>query len=84
MTDETEAKLAIKETLYRYSLTVDRRRWELMEVDGNRAKSTFLTNAGYYHDELIRTDAGWRIRERVRDMTIQIFHGAGPCVGRRA
>ena len=142
MSDLTEAKLAIKETLYRYSLMVDRRRWELIdevftedatidytsvgsgatsgphremltwldeilkpwpmnlhfisneiiEVDGDRAKSTccfnapmgrkddkgkstFLTNAGYYYDELVRTDAGWRIRERVCDMTIQIFHG---------
>jgi hypothetical protein len=35
----------------------------------------FLTNAGYYEDELVRTEAGWRIRERVCDMTIQIFHG---------
>lgn len=143
MTDLTEAKLAIKETLYRYSLMVDRRRWdfvdevftedaiidytsvgwgatrgphremlawldemlkpwpmnlhlisnEIIDVEGARArstccfnapmgckdeagKSTFVTNAGYYHDELIRTEAGWRIRERVCDMTIQIFHAA--------
>jgi len=143
MSDLTEAKLAIKETLYRYSLMVDRRRWELIDevftqdatidytsvgagatsgphremltwldemlkpwpmnlhfisneiiaVEGDRAKSTccfnapmgrkdaagkstFLTNGGYYHDELLLTEAGWRIRERVCDMTIQIFHGA--------
>jgi 3-phenylpropionate/cinnamic acid dioxygenase small subunit len=35
----------------------------------------YLTNAGYYQDQLVRTDAGWRIRERVCDMTVQIFHG---------
>jgi 3-phenylpropionate/cinnamic acid dioxygenase small subunit len=136
---------AIKEVLYRYSLMVDRRRWELIdevftsdatidytsvgsggtkgpvrpmlewldqslvpwpmnlhfitneiiEIEGDRAKSTccfnapmgrktksgsqvFLTNAGYYQDELVRTEAGWRIRERVCDMTIQIFHGESP------
>lgn len=142
MSDLTDAKLEIKETLYRYSLMVDRRRWEMIEgvftpdaiidytsvgsgatkgphrqmlswldemlepwpinlhfisneiieVEGDRAKSTccfnapmgrkdeagkstYLTNAGYYHDELLRTDVGWRIRERLCDMTIQIFHG---------
>ena len=142
MSDVIEAKIAIRETLYRYSLMVDRRRWELIDavftedatidytsvgwgatrgphreqlrwldemlkpwpmnlhlisheiiqVEGDRANSsccfnapmgrkdekgvsTFLTNAGYYHDELVRTAAGWRIRERVCDMTIQIVHG---------
>lgn len=142
MSDSTEAKIAIRETLYRYSLMVDRRRWELVDevftedaiidytsvgwgagrgphreqlhwldemlkpwpmnlhlisneiidLDGDRAKSTccfnapmgskdnqgkstFLTNAGYYHDDWVRTAAGWRIRERVCDMTIQIVHG---------
>ena len=142
MSEEVEAKIAIRETLYRYSLMVDRRRWEMIdevfsedatidytsvgwgatagphremltwldgmlepwpmnlhlisneiiEVDGDQAtstccfnapmgrkdeagKSTFLTNAGYYHDRLVRTPAGWRIRERVCDMTVQIVHG---------
>ena len=143
MSDSTDAKIAIRETLYRYSLMVDRRRWELIDevftedaiidytsvgagagrgphreqlhwldemlkpwpmnlhlisneiidLDGDRAKSTccfnapmgnkddqgkstFLTNAGYYHDEWLRTAAGWRIRDRVCDMTVQIFHGS--------
>jgi hypothetical protein len=31
LSDLTEAKLAIKETLYQYSLMVDRRRWELID-----------------------------------------------------
>ena len=137
-----EDKLEIKEVLYRYSLMVDRRRWELMdevfapdgtidytsvgnggklgpykemlswldaslepwpmnlhfitneiiEISGDTARSTccfnapmgqkkekggqtFLTNAGYYHDDLVRTADGWRIRHRNCDMTIQIFHG---------
>lgn len=132
----------IKEVLYRYSIMVDRRRWELVpevftedatidytsvgsggtkgpvgpmlewleqslepwpmnlhfitneiiQIDGDTAKSTccfnapmgrkkkdgsgfFLTNAGYYEDELVRTEAGWRIRKRVCEMTLQIFHG---------
>lgn len=135
-------KIDIKEVLYRYSIMVDRRRWELIpevftedatidytsvgsggkegparsmlewldkslepwpmnlhlisneiiEIAGDTAKSTccfnapmgrkkqdgssfFLTNAGYYEDELVRTEAGWRIRKRVCDMTVQIFHG---------
>jgi 3-phenylpropionate/cinnamic acid dioxygenase small subunit len=142
MSEVTTAKLAIKETLYRYSLMVDRRRWEMIdevftrdatidytsvgsgatkgphremlswldemlkpwplnlhvitneiiEITGDRAKSTccfsapmgrkdeagkstYITNAGYYHDELVRTRDGWRIRERLCDMTIQILHG---------
>jgi hypothetical protein len=47
-----------------------------MGCQDDNGKSTFVTNAGYYHDELIRSEAGWRIRERVCEMTIQIFHGA--------
>ncbi len=137
-----EEKDAIKEVLYRYSLMVDGRRWELMddvfsekatidytsvgsgatkgpyremlswldgalepwplnlhlisneiiEIDGDRAESsccfnapmgrknekwpnTFITNAGYYHDNWVRTDRGWRIEERLCEMTVQIFHG---------
>jgi 3-phenylpropionate/cinnamic acid dioxygenase small subunit len=31
-----------------------------------------MVNGGYYHDRLARTPAGWRIAERVCDMTIQI------------
>jgi 3-phenylpropionate/cinnamic acid dioxygenase small subunit len=140
-TDITAAKIAIRETLYRYSLMVDGRRWDMIDevftddavidytsvgwgatrgahremlkwldsmlepwpmnqhlisneiitIDGQSAKSTccfnapmgcrnedgkttFITNAGYYHDELVLGDHGWRIRERVCDMTIQIFH----------
>lgn len=143
MSDSTEAKIEIRETLYRYSLMVDGRRWdliddvftddatidyttvgsgagrgphreqlrwldkmlepwpmnihfisnEIIDLNGDQAKSTccfnapmgnkddqgkstFLTNQGYYHDKLVLTAAGWRIRERMCDMTIQIFHGS--------
>ncbi len=142
MSSTLEDKIEIKEVLYRYSLMVDRRRWdlipevfsndatidyttvgsgatkgphkemlawldeslkpwpmnlhfisnEIIEIEADRATSTccfnapmgrkkkdgsqlFLTNAGYYNDQLVRTDAGWRICERYCDMTIQIFHG---------
>jgi len=36
--------------------------------------STYLTNAGVYRDRLVRTADGWRIHERVCDMTVQILH----------
>jgi 3-phenylpropionate/cinnamic acid dioxygenase small subunit len=31
-----------------------------------------VTNAGFYHDELVRTERGWRISERVCEMTVMI------------
>jgi 3-phenylpropionate/cinnamic acid dioxygenase small subunit len=31
-----------------------------------------ITNAGYYLDRLVRTPAGWRIRERVCQQTVMI------------
>jgi 3-phenylpropionate/cinnamic acid dioxygenase small subunit len=31
---------------------------------------TMTTNAGYYHDELVRTEAGWQIKARVCEQTI--------------
>ena len=31
-----------------------------------------VTNAGFYHDTLVRTSRGWRIAERVCDMTVLI------------
>ena len=31
-----------------------------------------ITNAGHYLDELVRTPAGWRIRERICNQTIMI------------
>ncbi len=31
-----------------------------------------ITNAGHYFDKLVRTPAGWRIRERVCNQTIMI------------
>jgi hypothetical protein len=37
------------------------------EPDGSQ---TMTTNAGYYHDELVRTEAGWRIKARVCEQTI--------------
>lgn len=37
------------------------------EPDG---RQTMTTNAGYYHDDLVRTKAGWRIRARVCEQTI--------------
>lgn len=33
-----------------------------------------ITNAGYYHDDLVRTEAGWRIQRRVCDQTMMIGH----------
>ncbi len=142
MSEVAQNRQEIKEVLYRYSLMVDRRRWEMIDevfssdatidytsvgsggrkgphremlawlddslkpwpmnlhiisneiikVTGQRAtsmccfnapmgrkkkdgSSVFLTNAGYYEDKLILTNVGWRISERVCDMTIQIFHG---------
>ena len=38
-----------------------------VEPDGSQ---TMTTNAGYYHDELVRTQAGWRIQARVCEQTI--------------
>jgi hypothetical protein len=38
----------------------------------------FLTSAGHDQDQLARTEAGWRIRERGCDMTSQVFHGESP------
>jgi 3-phenylpropionate/cinnamic acid dioxygenase small subunit len=142
MSEIAQNRQEIKEVLYRYSLMVDRRRWEMIdqvfsadatidytsvgsggkkaphremlewlneslapwpmnlhfisneiiEITDRTATSTcafnapmgrkkkdgssvFLTNAGYYEDKLVYTDKGWRISERVCDMTIQIFHG---------
>ncbi|WP_380872091.1 hypothetical protein ACFB49_30370 [Sphingomonas sp. DBB INV C78] len=34
--------------------------------------SLFVTNAGYYFDELVRVNGAWRIAARFCDMTIQI------------
>jgi 3-phenylpropionate/cinnamic acid dioxygenase small subunit len=31
-----------------------------------------ISNAGYYFDQLVRTEAGWRIRERICRQTIMI------------
>jgi hypothetical protein len=31
-----------------------------------------VINAGFYHDQLVRTDKGWRIAERVCEMTLMI------------
>jgi 3-phenylpropionate/cinnamic acid dioxygenase small subunit len=37
------------------------------EPDGSQ---TMTSNAGYYHDELVRTQEGWRIQSRVCEQTI--------------
>ncbi len=37
------------------------------EPDGSQ---TMTTNAGYYHDELVRTPDGWRIQARICEQTI--------------
>jgi 3-phenylpropionate/cinnamic acid dioxygenase small subunit len=37
--------------------------------DGGRE---FITNAGFYLDEIVRTSDGWRIAARFCDMTVQI------------
>lgn len=39
------------------------------EPDGSRI---FITNAGYYFDDLVRIDGAWRISARFCDMTVQI------------
>jgi hypothetical protein len=31
-----------------------------------------ITNAGYYLDDLVRTDAGWRIERRVCEQTVMV------------
>ena len=33
-----------------------------------------ITNAGYYRDDFIRTDAGWQIQHRFCDQTLMIGH----------
>ena len=59
-----------------------------IELDGDRAHSScyfnapmgrvegeaqlVITNAGLYHDDLVRTDAGWRIERRVCEQTIMV------------
>ena len=40
-----------------------------VEPDGSQH---FITNAGYYHDEWVRTSAGWRIQHRVCEQPIMI------------
>ena len=60
----------------------------MIELDGDRATSRcyfnapmgrvegdgqlVITNCGWYDDELVRTDAGWRISRRVCEQTIMI------------
>jgi len=39
------------------------------EPDGSQI---LTTNAGYYHDQLIRTEAGWRIADRVCEQIILV------------
>jgi 3-phenylpropionate/cinnamic acid dioxygenase small subunit len=39
------------------------------EPDGSQ---TVITNAGHYHDELVRTSSGWRISKRVCEQTLMI------------
>ncbi len=46
-----------------------------MAQKDEKGHQTSLTNSGYYHDKMIRTNMGWRIKERICDMTLQIFHG---------
>jgi 3-phenylpropionate/cinnamic acid dioxygenase small subunit len=42
-----------------------------VEEDG---RQLMVTNAGWYDDELVRTDAGWRIARRQCEQTIMIGH----------
>ena len=40
-----------------------------VEQDGSQL---VLTNAGYYHDDLVRTEVGWRIQHRFCEQTLTI------------
>jgi 3-phenylpropionate/cinnamic acid dioxygenase small subunit len=42
-----------------------------VEQDGSQL---VLTNGGYYHDDFVRTDAGWRIQSRVCEQTMMVGH----------
>ena len=42
-----------------------------LEDDGSQL---VVTNAGYYRDDLVRTDRGWRIQRRHCEQTIMIGH----------
>ena len=41
-------------------------------ADGGYFSQDIVINAGFYHDQLIRTGKGWRISERVCEMTLMI------------
>ena len=41
---------------------------------GEDGKHLVITNAGYYYDDLVRTEDGWRIAARHCDQTIMIGH----------
>ncbi len=45
-----------------------------MVLEEPGAPKLTMTNSGYYHDRLVRTPKGWRIRTRIVDMGLQIFH----------
>lgn len=45
-----------------------------MALEEPGAPKLLMTNSGYYHDRLVRTPKGWRIRTRIVDMGLQIFH----------
>ena len=45
-----------------------------MTLEEPGAAKIVMTNSGYYHDRFERTPQGWRIRTRIMDMGLQIFH----------
>jgi hypothetical protein len=42
------------------------------KAGGGYFAQDIVTNAGFYHDQLVRTEHGWRISERVCEMTVMI------------
>ena len=42
------------------------------KAGGGYFAQDIVTNAGFYHDKLVRTERGWRISERVCEMTVMI------------
>jgi hypothetical protein len=42
------------------------------KAGGGYFAQDIVTNAGFYHDQLVRTASGWRISERVCEMTVMI------------